>query len=70
MHIIQLKLINAVIELPEVMACGVCLSFQNKIRFTNGRHRTVNAENFAAPFIPLQSMSGGIDVFKETFEFR
>jgi hypothetical protein len=56
-------------DIPYEMACGVSLSFDNKIRFTNGRHRTVNLSNLGAPFIPVQSSSHGEERFRELFEW-
>jgi len=57
-------------HIPKEMACGTCLNFVNKIRFTNGRHRTVNVANAGAPFIPMQISSYDKVKFCEKFEWQ
>lgn len=56
--------------IPHEMACGVCLNFENKICFTNGRHRTVNLANAGAPFIPVHTCKEGISRFRKLFEWE
>ena len=55
--------------IPDEMACGVSLSFDNIISFANGRHRTVNLANLGAPFIPVQSSSYEEEKFRTLFEW-
>lgn len=56
-------------HIPKEMACGACLNHVNKIRFTNGRHRTVNLANAGAPFIPMQISDHNKEMFCERFEW-
>ncbi len=56
-------------RIPNDMACGVSLDHNNNIRFTNGRHRTVNLANLGAPFIPVQTYKGGEKQLVDMFEW-
>jgi hypothetical protein len=71
----DLELLNSSIEksleqfIPCEMSCGVKLC-NEKIRFTNGRHRFVNLAKAGASFIPVQTEKYGLEAFRELFEWK
>ncbi len=53
--------------LPRQMAEGVGFDHNRKIRFTNGRHRTVNLASMGAPLIPIQVNKESVADFNRMF---
>jgi len=56
-------------SIPATMAENVHFDHENKIRFGDGRHRTVNIANMGAPFIPVQVSNDNLEIFIKAFEF-
>ncbi len=46
------------------------INIENRLRFTNGRHRVVNLANAGAPFIPIQTTKEELKAIRELFEWE